>query len=213
MNYLQMCQRVHDIAGYQGTFNSVDATGYQTVITRAVQDAYEDIQRLRDDWDFLQGERTVSVGPSQNVYTLAELFGTDTIDLAHWKYVIYDYRRLQEMTWDLYNLTNFANWSGEPHSWAWRPYDRALMLSPVKENSNITIYYIKELDELTLNTSEPTLPKRHHQCIIYGALMKVATYLGNVTLFDMYAQLYAQELNQLMREANPPKSITKRPIV
>ena len=39
MNYLQICQRVHDIAGFQGQFTSVQVTVYQAVGTTAVKDA------------------------------------------------------------------------------------------------------------------------------------------------------------------------------
>lgn len=191
----------------------MDASGYQAVITQAVTDTYEDIQRYRDDWDFLQAQKTIAVGPSQDIYPLATLWGTETPDLARWKHINYDYRRLQEMEWNTYELYDFSNWTGQkPIYWAWRPYDYALCISPVGTNYSLEMYYYKELDILTLNTSVPIIPTRHHQLLVYGALMKVASYLGNMTLFDTYSIKYAEELGQLMREANPPKRIYKRPI-
>lgn len=211
MNYLQLCQRVHDIAGFQGQFASVDSLGYQAVVARAVEDAYEDIQRYRDDWDFLQAQKDITIGPSQQIYTLSQLGASD---LSIWKYINFNYRRMQEMTHELWSLQDYSNWSGqEPLYWAWRPSDRALCISPVAENSVCTMYYIRTLHALTLNTSVPIIPERHQQLIVYGALMKMSTYLGNMTLFDTYSIKYAEGLGQLMREANPPKSITKRPIV
>ena len=210
MNYLQLCQRVHDIAGFQGQFNSVSATGYQAVIVRAVQDAYEDIQRYRDDWDFLQKRKVVGVGPSQSVYTLADL-GLE--NLQQYKYVNFNSRRMMEMEFETYQLYDFSNWSThQPHYWSWEYATMDFYISPVGENYDIEINYIDELDTLSINTDTPRILSRHHQCIVYGALMKVGTYLGKMTLYDMYAIKYAEALGQLMRESNPPKRITKRPI-
>ncbi len=74
------------------------------------------------------------------------------------------------------------------------------------------IHYIRSLDELVANGTIPVLPLRHHQLIIYGAITKLSTFIGNGTLFDTYSMKYAEGMGQLMREENPVKTIRKRPI-
>ena len=219
MNYLSICQRVHEIAGFQGQFNTVDTTGYQAVITQAVQDAYEDIQRYRPEWQFTKLRRDVNVSDAATEYPLDELWGTtETSDLASYRYINwYDSaksrnHRLIEINYDTWQFQKTDRNPGEPRAWAMRPWDKALLITPVDKVYTLTIHYVRDLDELTQNTSVPLIPQRHHQLIVYGALLKVSTFIGNPTLFDTYSLKYAEEMGQLMREENPARVVTKRPI-
>lgn len=220
MQYLTICQRVHDLIGYQGQFTSVQATGYQATITRAVQDAYEDIQRYRVDWQWLKNVRNINVSDASDEYTIDELWGAGNLphDFSSYRYINWTKdnrtRRLIEVPYDAYMLMDFENFgSYEPRLWSYKPWDKSLLISPVDKVYTLELHYLKTLDRLTNNTDVPLIPERHQQAIIYGAVMKLSTFTGDPTLFDTYSVKYAEELGQLMREENPRKVVTKRPIV
>ena len=216
MNYLAICQRVNDVVGFQGQVSSVSTDGYQAVLTSAVKDAYEDIQRYRKDWDWLRGTKVVNVASGTEEYTLAALWGSGTPDLAEYKYITYTDSQgkvhiLLHYSYDSVQLLDTPN-ASEPRWYTTDPVTNALIVNPLDGNYSLKIYYTKTLHQLTANTSTPLIPDRHHQLIVYGAIMKLSTYVGNPTLYDTYALKYAEELGQLMRERNPVKTIRKRPI-
>jgi hypothetical protein len=219
MNYLAICQRVHEIAGFQGQFNTVETTGYQSVITQAVKDAYEDVQRYRPEWNYLKTRRNINISEASDEYTLGELWTAgETPDLAAYRHINWynpdtdRSMRLLEVPYDDFVLMQFSK-PGEPRLFSIRPWDKALLISPVDQVYTLDLHYTKTLHQLVNNTDEPLVPLRHRQTIVYGALMKVSTYTGNPTLYDTYALKYAEEMGQLMREENPARRVTKRPVV
>jgi hypothetical protein len=219
MNYLQICQRVHDIAGFQGQFNTVQTSGYQAVITTSVKDAYEDVQRYRPEWNYLKTHRDINVSDASDEYLLTDLWTLgETPDLAAYRHINwYDPAtdrafRLIEVPYDNFILMKFPE-PHQPRLYSVRPWDKALLISPVDQVYTLDLHYTKALHQLVNNTDEPLVPVRHRQIIIYGALMKISTYTGNPTLFDTYSIKYAESMGQLMREENPARRVTKRPVV
>lgn len=213
MNFLDICKRVNNLVGFQGVLTSVSPTGYQAVLVNAVKDAWEDIQRHRVDWDFMRATKSVNVDGSQNYYSLDQLWGTAEPDLGNWLYVSYDYQRLMQLSYDAYEGEDFTAWTGhKPYLYAIDPATKGLYISPVDANYTLDIYYTKELQNLTTATQVPWLPERYHQAIVYGAVVKLATFVGNPTLHDTYALKYDQIMGSLMREENPPKFVRKRPV-
>ena len=216
MNYLTICQRVHDIVGFQGQFTSVQATGYQAVVTQAVKDSYEDVQRYRAEWNWLKASKDINVSDLADVYTLEDLWGAGfTPDLAAYRYINwYDGTRkfrLREIHYDRFILMDFPE-PHQPRLYTVRPWDKALLISPVDQVYTLDLNYTLTLDQLVNNTDEPKIPLRHQQAIVYAAVMKVSTYTGDPTLYDTYSVKYAEEMGQLMREENPARWVTKRPI-
>ena len=213
MNFLTICKRVNDIAGFQGVVTSVTPTGYQAVLVQAVKDAYEDIQRFRTEWDFMHKKKSVNVSNATNYYSLADLWGAETPDLAVWRHVNYDYERLTEYSYEAYELVDQEDYEGgEPRFYSIDPATNGLYVSKLDQLYTLEIYYTSTFDELTTATQIPAIPERFHQAIVYGAVMKLATYVGNPTLFDTYARQYAEAMGQLMREQNPPKFVRKMPV-
>jgi len=213
MNYLEIARRTNDTTGFQGVVNSIDSTGYQSTLMSAIKDAYEDIQRYRPDWDWMKTYRQVNVSDLKQSYTLEELFAGDTVNLAEWLYLNYDYRRMRNIHYDDYMLTDFSgSTAGEPKLFAIDPATKGLLISPVDGPYTLDLHYVRTLDKLVKNTSVPILPARHHQLIVYGAIVKLSTFIGNGTLYDTYSMKYAEGMGQLMREENPAKVIRKRPI-
>ena len=219
MTYLQICQRVHDIAGFQGQFTSVQATGYQAILTTAVRDTYQDIQRYRKDWWFMQVNKDISVDETKTRYEISDLFGVGDIPFGDYQYINW-YKtgttrrtRLIEVPYHEFQFFSFTdNQSKEPRLWTQEPFGKALVISPVDTNYTLDLHYIREIDDLSSNSQEPIIPARFHQALVYGALIKLSTYIGNPTLFDEYSMKYAEIMGQLMREENPAKHVIKRPI-
>ena len=213
MNFLQICQRVNDVVGFQGQITDVTASGYQAVLTTAVQDSYQDIQRYRPDWEFKKARRSINVSDLQTTYTLQDLWGTDTPDLALYEYINYDFRRMEFIPYEEFVLIDFGDYTpSKPRTYTIEPASKSLIIEPVDQVYTLDLHYIRELDVLTANTSVPVIPERHHQLIVYMAIMKLSTYVGNATLYDTYSVMTATGLGQLMREENPAKVIRKRPI-
>lgn len=212
MNYLDLCKRVNDLVGFQGVVTSTDTTGYQKVLTGSVRDAWEDIQRYRQEWDFMRGHRQVNVGPTANYYTLDTLWGVDSEDLSQWLHVNYDKDRLIQLSYDTYESMDFGEESYKPQYYAIDPVTKGLHISPVDAVYTLDVYYIRELQTLVNNSDIPVLPERFHMAIVYGAVVKLSTFVGNATLYDMYSLKYGEIMGQLMREENPPKFIRKRPV-
>lgn len=213
MNFLTISRRVNDIVGFQGTVSSTSATGYQATLNQAVKDAYEDIQRYRSDWDFRKRHKTINVASTANSYTLASLWGTATPDLATWEYINYDYKRLPQHTYDSYIIQDLSTYTAqEPTGFAIEPYTNSLLIYPVDGVYSMDAHYIRKIHELSGNSSVPILPERHHMLIVYGAVMKLSTFVGNQTLYDTYSLAYSQEMGQLLREENPVKRVRKRPV-
>lgn len=212
MTYLDICRRVNDIVGFQGTINTVDTTGYQSTLTTAVKDAYEDIQRYRKDWDWMKKNRTINIASGTDFYTLEELWAGETVDLAEYRYINYDYKRMRELGYDAFELIDWSDWESEPKEYAINPQDKSLLISPVDQVYTLDLYYISTLQELANNGDVPILPARHQQLIVYSAILKLSTFVGNATLYDTYSVKTAEGMGQLMREENPYREIRKRPI-
>lgn len=213
MNFLQICQRVNEIVGFQGSVKSVTPTGYQSVLVTAVKDTYEDIQRYRPDWEWLKSSRSINVSNAKQQYTLTELWAGDTVDLIEYRYIVYDYRRMMFIPYDEFVLRDFTNYTPtDPKMFTVEPASKDLIIQPIDQLYTLQLHYTKQPDELTINTDVPVIPLRHHQLIVYGAIMKLSTFVGNPTLYDTYSVKYAEALGQLMREENPAKIIRKRPI-
>lgn len=218
MNYLSICQRVHEIAGFQGQFTSVQVTGYQAVVTQSVKDSYEDVQRYRPEWDYMKTHRDINVSDASVSYTLEDLWASETPDLAEYRYINWydpgpgDRKfRLIEVPYDAFILLKFPE-PHDPRLYAVQPWDRTLLISPVDGVYTLDLHYTRTLHELVNNTDEPLVPLRHRQVIVYGALMKLSTFIGNPTLYDTYSVKYAEELGQLLREENPVLTVRKRPV-
>jgi len=211
MNYLEICRRTNAIVGFQGTISSVAASGYQETLTTAVRDAFEDIQRYRKDWDWMKATRTINVSSVKEEYTLEELWSGDTVDLSEYRYINYDYDRLQEIAYDQYVGMDFRS-PGLPRLYSTIPWSKNLLISPLDTVYTLNLHYIKTLQELRSNIDVPRLPVRHHQLIVYMAVMKLSTFIGNATLYDTYSDATATAMGQLLREENPYREVRKRPI-
>jgi len=213
MNYLEIARRTNDVTGFQGVVNSVDTSGYQSTLTAAIKDTYEDIQRYRPDWNWMRMYRQVNVSDAKEYYTLEELWAGDEVNLAEWLYLNHDYKRLRNIHYDDYMLLDLSTGTpSKPKGFALEPASKNLLITPVDAVYTLDLHYIRTLDKLVKNTDTPVLPARHHQLIVYGAITKLSTFIGNGTLYDTYSMKYAEGMGQLMREENPAKVVRKRPI-
>lgn len=213
MTFLEIVRRVNAITGFQGEIKSVDATGYQEVLITAVKDAYEDIQRYRSDWEFMKTSRQISVSDAKEEYTLTELWAGDTVDLANYRFIVYDYKPLTFIPYEDFVLIDYSQYTGgKPNEFTVDPDSKNLIISPVDTNYTMTLHYTRTLDVLSSNTQVPLIPINFHQLIVYMAVMTVSTYLGNPTLYDTYSVKTSITLGQLLRDSNPAKVIRKRPI-
>jgi len=140
MDYLTICQKVNSRLGMQGTFtdNSLgttvsSATGYQATIAAYTADAWVDIQLLKDNWDFMRTNVTLTTVASQTEYALTDPAWSATLSVGKWDtdMILYDDRPMRWLSYDYY-IKSKQDEAGEsePGSFAIDPVDQHFYINP-----------------------------------------------------------------------------------
>lgn len=212
MNYLKLCQQANLYGGFQGTISSVNASGYQALLVDAVQKAWVDIQNERNNWDFMYTGVDIPITSVTNEYTPADIFGS-TVTLGRWDHrrIIYNYRPLRYIPYADFILIEDVT-SGEPQYFTERPSDQALLFNTVDANYTITAQYTKTPQILINNTDTPSFPVKHHNIIVYAAVLDLAAYVSSTEIYQKNQINYSKAMGQLMRDHVPAKTIKQRPL-
>ena len=214
MNYLQICQEVNTLTGMQGVFSSASgATGYQATLAKMVQNAWIDIQSLRNDWPFMRDSLTFNTVADQSEYTLTEMFGVGvTQDINVWVPNMVTYTTsgqlvpLKEVGYNYYNLMQISSQqSTAPSKFAIDPVDKHFYINPPDAVYSITAHYFTKPVTLSSNTDTPSLPSAYHKAIVYRAVADFSVFLGNPNNYQSYMQKADAMLGNILRTEYPPK--------
>lgn len=193
--FLQLCQHVHrhvrigeDAPGTA----PLSVTGQQGVLAEIVgwvQDAYADIQADQDDWRFQEGSaivlvpagaRTVDVAASTADYDAWRPYTGDLCRrhiLAHYNgQGGADQQPVWFVEWErwrggMYERGAAGDATGKPTQFTVRP-DGLLRLYPTPDAPVVlTLAYRRATQVLTGDNDVPILPTRHHDAIVWRALM------------------------------------------
>ncbi len=214
MTYLELCQKVNTLSGMQGTFSSVTSTGYQGTIAALVSAAWEDIQNLRQDWEFLKVETGFSTVVGQTEYTLLNIFGSSTSVVGKYRGILGDDARvLQKISYDAYLLKEVDEEdNSEPSRYAIHPTTQSIWMNPASEVEALALHYWRKPQVLANNTDEPICPSEFHMAIVYQALVNYGVFLGSGDMFQGYTSRASSIIGDMMRQQIPTRYVRTRPI-
>ncbi len=186
-NFLQLCQAV---ARESGTVTGIqpatvtNQSGRLLKIVRFTEQAWQDIQNIREDWNWMLRQWSGNTLLDTEAYTAASW---NISDLSRWahktKHVLFckpqgadivQQRRLTYVNWSEFraNLQFSVVDSNPPTHWSVRPGDNALMLSPKPDAVyELNGEYFKSIQTLVTDTDIPELPADHHNLIMWRALV------------------------------------------
>lgn len=219
MTYLEICKAVRLLSGMQGVgpTSTLDQTGVEEVLVYMVQQAYQDIQNMREDFDFLNAEHTFSTTLSTSEYPLATIFQTITPDFK--KYDLSSFK-ITDSNGKISPLRYLERPVGEARyqnstveqlpGYFWTDFsDNSLVLKPITNGVyTVSFRYWKNPEILSTDAQVPSLPQSLHPLILYKALEKMSVYLSSPEVFREYALETAKLSGQLMRLGLRKKRLT-----
>jgi len=211
--FLELCNRVNGICGIQGTIATVSSPkGIQKIIVEAVRNSWIDIQSMRGDWPWSIGElNSFSTTADQAAYTPTEVFGSASAatDLARYltkRGIFYEYRALAYVNYeDLPYIDNET--AKQPRWYTVNSYNNKLILQKPNDSYQLTIRYVRSVQELTTDNQEPHIDRAFEDAIVYMAVEKVATYIGNAGLFQEYSRKANMRTGELKRAFIPVRYV------
>jgi len=202
MTFLELTRKVQTMCGLQGQIDSVDGlTGEYYKMVDYVRMAYLDIQTLRKEWKFRQGEYDLTLTTSVN-----------TVDgdlAAEWKNIYYNNRSLQYLHYSEYLLRGPGN-TRPPSFWTVVPETHQIILNALDADYEIKVRYIRQLDEFANSTAIPILPLQYHLLIGYTGARDFASYLGDPGLEDKYAFKADVMMGEMLRSQVEAKKMKKQ---
>jgi hypothetical protein len=209
--FVEMVRAVRLISGMQGTGpSSVEsAVGIEEVLVRFVRDAYVDIQSLRDNFDFLEGQRSFFTVIGTSLYAPSTIFSTSSPNFKSYKKGSLYVTRSDGKKQYLHYLepqvleARYLNESkqGTPSEYTIDPATNGLILKPIPNAVySVSFRYYERPEILTASTQIPKMPQAFHNLIVYKALEKIAVYLNNPGLYQQYSVEAARMVGQLMRQ-------------
>lgn len=201
MNYLDLCKKTQVLSGLQGQIESVSGqTGELFKMITFVDLAYIQIQTMRKEWKFRQGEYTPTLTTTDSTL--------DGSLAAEWRAVVYNNRYLREYTYEAW-LQRDAE-ENAPSEWTVVPETNELVVNTLDADYEVTVRYIKQLDEFENSQSIPILPPQYHILIAYMAARDFTAYLGDMGMEDKNALLTDVMMGQLMRSQVEKKKIAPK---
>lgn len=209
MNYLALCKRLRQEAGYSGNGPAtVDGqTGEMGRIVDWVAASWLTIQTLRDDWRFMLTPFTLSMNSGSNSALLsasAQRLKPDSVVITRPDGAKTFPKEVSIETLRQVQRDRLDN-GGYVQLFALDDRDGTLHVFPtLNEDATVAGEYYAKAVTLTANTDVPSLPEQYHLLIVWQALMQAGGYdeAGNVYLRaqENYVALY----NQLTRTQTDP---------
>lgn len=215
--FLALCQRlVRESVGVSGSgpTSVLNQTGDMRRVVDWVATAYQDIQNLHQDWNFLRGEATFNTVAGQQDYTPAQ---ADAADLGEWRrdsfrawltasgagseidLVQYDWTEFRDRY--LYGTTRTQQ--GRPVYMAIKP-DRSVALWPIpNDDYTVTGEYFRAPHVMVANTDTPNFPAQYHLLVMWRALVFYAGHAAAPETFAVGQQEHKRLLSMLRRAELP----------
>lgn len=209
MTYLELVRRLAREVGASGAIHSLQAVeGEAKRLADWVNQAWLDIQLVRDTWSWRLSEFEVSV-PS----------GSSVVDTST---VVDFYKPLKgsvygkfsgSTSWYPLTYVDFQAWQdyvrmqptaqSQPTSYTLKPNKR-IELHPVPVNDFlIRGLYVKKPQQLVNDFDVPILPEEFHPLIIYQAMMLYAQYETAPEIFQAGVQGYNRLYNRMLNSETP----------
>lgn len=225
--YLELCQRTAFDSGTVGAqiqpATVAGVTGRLLRVCRWVDDAYQDIQQMHQQWRWLQSDFSGNTIVGTQNYNAAAMGIADRFD--HWIYRGEDeamsmfsiYKtsegqasevRLTFVDWermrDMYLIGAAASTTGTPQAFSINPANE-ITLYPIPDDTyTIRGRYYKAPQELTADADTPEMPAQFHKAIKWKALLLMGTFDEAITQFPVWQRnldrvIFDIEADQLPR--------------
>lgn len=221
--FLQLCVDLRREGGMTGSGPTATTSqvGEYLRIVEWIASAYEKIQNLHPNWDFLRNDFSFATVASTGNYTksaasVSELgtWKTDTFRCYLTATGVSDQQDIDYVPWadfrESYSLGSLSTQEGRPILFTVKP-DQSVTFWPIPNAIyTVTGEYFKRAQTLAADASEPLIPLAFQDVIVYRALMFYGAYAGADEKYAHgereYKQVLARlELNQLpeMEMAGP----------
>ncbi len=211
MDYLALCKDLRKEAGVSGDGPTtvLNQTSQLGRLVGWINTAWGDIQRLRDQWKFMQSEFGFDTTASKRDYTAAE---AGVSDLSKWdKYSFFIFNKTTGETDESeLKYLSYEVWRGAfRNQMNVRAEDRPGQFTILNNNSlrleavpndvfTINGEYKRSVQEFTANTDVPTnLPDEFHKIIVWLALQYYASYENAPEVMDEAEVAYDKLLFRL----------------
>lgn len=189
MTYLELCQRLRQEAGISGTGPSAvtSQVGEMARVVDWIDTAYETIQNLHPDWDFLRFDFSFStVASTQNYtptaagYSEHQTWKRDSLRCYLTATGATDETWLQYVPWEVFRDARVfgANRTvtGKPIEFSIKP-DQSLAFFPIPDAIYTVVgEYWKRAQTMSNDSDEPLIPRQWQMIIVWEALKSYATH-------------------------------------
>jgi hypothetical protein len=214
---LQLCQRLRqECVGVSGTgpTTTLAQSGDMLRLVTWIDSAYEDIQNLHRDWNFLRKDLSFNTVAAQQSYTPTQ---AGAADVGEWRmrdmrcYLtsggVSGEQFLQDVPWDdfrsVYLLGANRASTGRPMIVTRKP-DRSLMVWPTPDAAyTINGEYFQANDEMIADADVPIFPARFHLVVMWRALVFYAGHAAAPETFSVGQGEYTKLLSALERSERP----------
>lgn len=213
MTFLELVQRLHSEASMTGSTpaNVTGQTGETARSVKWVLSAYEDIQNIRYNWNFLREDFTFPTVSGTQTYAGATVgltdFGIwDTKDVRCYGATVNDEVELTFFPWSefkkAYLFGSSRTSAGMPSTFSVNQ-DESIVLWPIPDAIyTVNGSYYKTAQTMTVSADIPILPARYHMAIVWRALMFYAAYEEAVAVYqhgdnEFNRVMYQMEKDQL----------------
>lgn len=218
LTYLQLCQRLRrECVGVSGVGPSTTTgqTGDMQRIVEWVASAYEDVQNLHTNWNFLRQSFSFDTVAAQQDYTPTEAGAADIGEWRKDRMTVYltaggvgGETYLTPYQWqdfhDAYLFSTLRSQQGFPVSVGIKP-DRGLALWPIPGDVyTVRGEYWRAPHAMAADDDVPILPEKYHMLIVWRALVFYAGHAAAPETFTVGQQEHRRMLS-MMRRAELPE--------
>lgn len=180
MNYLEMVQELQSKAAITGPAIPAvtNLTGMSAKLANWVQEAWMEIQRMREDWLFMINEAQVTLTIGEDEYDVITDFGLATVrwfDPNEWliEDTPQDRSWLEYIPWQDYKRRfgpAVIATSGRPGTVTQPMINTVKFNVPADKAYKVTLRYCMTSEVLADDSDEPSMPDEYHMAIVWKAL-------------------------------------------
>lgn len=217
--FLELCQQTALEASLIGNTSGLVSVSNQSGILGMtvswVQEAWTDVQREKNYWNFQHGTFTATLTGSVKTYDATSLGVTRlnrwVVDQPVWLHdkaigttdetelIFMDYKHFHAS----FSFGDAATLTGRPQYYTVEP-DNELSFHPIPDQGyGVRGTYYKSAQTLTDNADIPDMPEDYHSIIKYGALLKYAGYDEATTQTQYWSQQRRSVHGDLVRDQLP----------
>lgn len=219
MNFLELTQQTASLASIPGfgPVTTVGQTGELARVVTWVRNAWLDIERRHQYWNFKRKDLFFTTTLGQQNYGLVRMGAADLAEYDGDSLRLYDAtvgvsseQFLVEWDYNVFrDLYQFSQQTpGRPTVFAINPADKDLLLGSIPDSGQYVVRgkYWRQAAGPVDNTSVPAFPEAYHDVIVQRALMKYAGYEAAPEVKQTAMEEYRNLMRELERDQLPALS-------